>query len=66
MSGVINVAGGGDDDDDDDDDFDINFGITGSWANLLTLGQGWLFEVIPGDAEVDVEIIVIVAAPCNS
>ena len=49
MSGVINVvSGGGDDDDDDDDDFLVNYGIIGSWANFLTLGQGWLFEIIPG------------------
>ena len=40
MSGVINVAAGG--------GFLVNFGIGGSWANLLTLGQGWLFEIIPG------------------
>jgi len=48
MSGNVSVAGAGDDDDDDDDGFLVNFGIGGSWANLLTLGQGWLFEVIPG------------------
>ncbi len=41
----------GDDDDDDDDDsdpFPINYGHSGSWAHLATLGQGWLFEIIPG------------------
>ncbi len=49
MVGSVTVGdGGGDDDDDDDDDgFLVNFGITGSWANLATLGQGWLFEILP-------------------
>ena len=49
MVGSVTVGdGGGDDDDDDDDGFLVNFGITGSWANLATLGQGWLFEILPG------------------
>lgn len=51
MFGTITVEPA-DDNGNGDSDFAINFGLTGSWFNPATGGQGFLFDVVLRDMEV--------------
>jgi plastocyanin len=52
MAGTIIVLDSGDNGDNGDPpDFAINFGLTGSWFNPETGGQGFLFDVLPDGSE---------------
>lgn len=46
MYGTITVEGA------EEENFDINFGLTGSWFNPATSGQGFLFDVVPSQMQV--------------